>query len=421
MPRVLMITARYAPDARIGTRRVLRLCRRLPARGWTPVVLHPDAQAANPTPPPIDDSLRAPPIEAHSVPAFFPSVRLQRLAERLLTDQPAALRVARVLIRDARVGDQFAEWTRAARRAALRLGPFDAVWATGGPFGLFVPAAAVAAALNAPLVLDYRDPWTPGRAPLNHPFGLPRAALRAIERRILARAAGVAFVNADMRARYEAAFGQPAGAHWAVIANGFAPEERPCAPPIVEPRPTLLYAGNCYASRSLVPVLDALAAGFGPGSTGLQLVVHGQIDPPAAAWLAQTPLPGRVHLRPPVSSDEIIRRMQGAAALLLLVGTRHATALTGKLFDYLLAERPILGVGPPGADAAAVIARCGVGTWADHEDRAGLIAALRAVETGLPCAPDAAQIAPFSADAMADATAALLSAAAAGPARPAPR
>ena len=81
MPRVLMITARYAPDARIGTRRVLRLCRRLPARGWTPVVLHPDAQAANPTPPPIDDSLRAPPIEAHSVPAFFPSVRLQRLAE----------------------------------------------------------------------------------------------------------------------------------------------------------------------------------------------------------------------------------------------------------------------------------------------------------------------------------------------------
>ncbi|MCA9557462.1 MAG: hypothetical protein KC583_02750, partial [Myxococcales bacterium] len=89
----------------------------------------------------------------------------------------------------------------------------------------------------------------------------------------------------------------------------------------------------------------------------------------------------------------------------------HRTALTGKVFDYVCAGRPILGYGPADADAGALVRAAGLGAWVDAADTDGLVAALRQVEAGtLPYAPRPAALHGWSAEAMAERTAALLDA-----------
>ena len=114
-----------------------------------------------------------------------------------------------------------------------------------------------------------------------------------------------------------------------------------------------------------------------------------------------------------IPSDEVFRHMRGADALLLLIGDTHRTALSAKVFDYLLAARPILGTGPSGATAEELINTCGVGQWIDGgaEGRPDLIAALRQVEArALSYAPQADEIRRYSADGMASATVRMLDA-----------
>lgn len=401
--RALMLTAAWPPVGRVGARRPLRLARRLPARGWDPIILTPDPAAVFRRPPPHDDTLTAPPVEVHRVARAIPSTLLHRALGHL----PAA-RITRRLLADLLLPDQHPEWLPAAALAARRIHrdrPIDLVWATGGPFGVFVVAAALAALLDRPLVLDYRDPWTVAAPPRRSPLAPPPALLRALEARLLARAAGVAAVYDDILTENRAAFGQPQGRPWRLIPNGFDPLDL-AGDPIELTRPTLLYAGACYGPRTMTPVFDALDP-FGPGDRGLHLQIFGELDPAARARLAARPLPGRVDVAPRVPARALAGWLKGAAALLLLVGDTHDGAVTGKVFDYLAAGRPILGHGPRDCAAAALIARCGVGEWTTN--RAELTAALHRVEArATPYAPVTAEIARYSADAMADATAALL-------------
>ncbi|MEZ4474321.1 MAG: glycosyltransferase [bacterium] len=283
------------------------------------------------------------------------------------------------------------------------------VWATGGPFGLFVPALAVARALDRPLVLDYRDPWTEHPLYPTAPVHAPRPLYVALERAIVARASGIAYVNEAIRDWHRDHFDVPP--ETAVIPNGYAEEDVRCVPPVVPARPTLLYAGGSYVGRDMAAVLHALAEGFGPGDTGLQYRIFSDLDRETLGELAalQPRLAGRVEVHAPVDNATIAGHLQGASALFIVIAPQHLTAMTAKIFDYLAAGRPILGYGPPGADIERALAAWGVGTYVHEGDQAGLIAALKAVEAGtLPHAPDAAALAPWSADRLGADMAALL-------------
>ncbi len=413
--RVLMITARWPPYGSVGVRRPVRLARHLPTFGWTPVILTDDPAAGpHEGPAPLDPTIEAPPVEVHRARALFPAYRARRAVEAALG--AAGLGRAAFAFRRGSRGlllpDHYPEWTLAAVRAARGIGPVDAVWATGMPFGCFVAAAAVAAALDRPLVLDYRDPWSQadaGATRWRHALRVPTQAHALLEGALLRRAAGAAYVNEDMRARNAAAFGVPPGAIWEVIPNGFDPAEVRGLAPIRGGRPTLLYAGNCYGGRSMGPVLRALAEGFGDGERGLVLEVYGELDTAARQLLDARPMPGRVRVSGRVPGGEILRRMAGADALLLIIGPEHRTGLTGKVFDYLAAGRPIVGVGPADASAASLVARGGLGAWVVPDDTAALADVLRQVEAGrLPFAPRPEAWRDLTAEAMAERTARLL-------------
>lgn len=405
--RVLMVTPVWPPLGAIGVRRVVRLARLLPQYGWQPVVLTDTPTGSGKAKPPLlDPTLVPPPVEVHHAPAWMPGARARRALVAALGGRLGHF--AHQLTDGLLLPDHYPEWAWAAVRAARKVAPVDAVWSTGTPFGAFVAAAAVAQALRRPLVLDYRDPWSQAGNPSRNPLRWPPAVHAALEARLLARAAGVAYVNAEMRDRNATAFGE--GPHWAVIPNGFDLDELADVPPWpASDRPTLLHAGNCYRGRSFVPVLKALAAGFGPGEKGLQVEAFGALDPEGAALATRLDLAGRFAVHGRVSAAEIGQRLKGATALLLIGDAVHSHALTGKIFDYIAAGRPILGVGPAGAPVGQLIEAAGLGRWVDATDEAAVVAGLRAAEAGtLPFAPRPEVLHPYSAAAMAERTAHLL-------------
>jgi len=231
--------------------------------------------------------------------------------------------------------------------------------------------------------------------------------LRKLERKLLSKAAGVAYVNTDMLARNVAAFGPGPKARWVVIPNGFDPLDVVDSHPTQFLVPTIIYAGACYGSRSMRPVLEALKWADEAAFPPIQLRVFGELDPAAKAFLKSHPMPHRVVLSGRIPAAELANHTAGAAALLLLVGETHRTALTGKLFDYLQARRPILGFGPAGCDAEAVVRRCGTGVWSHTPEH--LLGHLKAIQAGeVDYAPNETSIRLYSADVMAERTADLL-------------
>ncbi len=355
-------------------------------------------------PPARDPSLEEPPVQVHRVPAVIPSSRIHRAMGLM----PSFLaRPARLLLEDLLFPDQYPEWTLAALRKARSLPPVDAVWVTGGPFGIFVPAAIIARTLDRPLILDYRDPWSASVAPRRTVISVPRKALRLLEANILNRASGVAFVNEEMRRDNERVFGQKSGQVWSVIPNGFDPTDVIEAPPIVPIRPTLIYAGSCYGSRSMLPIIKVLKSDFGPGDHGLQVKIFGQLDPRAKAALQESPLQGRISVQDRIPAQELAGHLRGAHGLLLIIGEEHHSALSAKVFDYIQSERPIVGYGPVDCAAARLVKECGLGIWA--HDTASLRQALERVASGtVPSNRRPEAIAQYSADVMAERTAKLL-------------
>ena len=80
-----------------------------------------------------------------------------------------------------------------------------------------------------------------------------------------------------------------------------------------------------------------------------------------------------------------VAEQRGADALALLIphaGGRGDSVLSGKVFEYLAARRPILAAVPPDGIAAELIQRLGAGEIVDPEDVPGMAAALEQLVDG---------------------------------------
>lgn len=72
-----------------------------------------------------------------------------------------------------------------------------------------------------------------------------------------------------------------------------------------------------------------------------------------------------------VDHPEAIEYMKNARVLLLLIRNTpfNKCITTGKIFEYLAARRPILGIGPENGEAAQILRETGRGIMIDYSDR----------------------------------------------------
>ena len=148
---------------------------------------------------------------------------------------------------------------------------------------------------------------------------------------------------------------------------------------VPDDRTLILYQGGVGPTRGLEPVIEALGA-----APGCVLAIRGPgIEAFAGPYNEIARRAGaadRLHLLPPVPSDEVVAACNGTDAGLYTVANlsrSFAWALPNKIFEYLAAGLPVLTADYP--VARQLVVEAGVGSAFAPADPASIAAAMREI------------------------------------------
>lgn len=247
--------------------------------------------------------------------------------------------------------------TRAGRRLLATWRP-DLVYSTALPFSSHVVAHRLARLAGAPWVGEFRDLHS------GNPYAdvWPRRARldRWIEQRVMASAAAVVSISPPLTAYLADLHGKPA----ATIMNGYDPEDFRRAPDLaaeLDPgKVTLVYTGIIYPGRRDPAVLIEALRRLGEGRRRFEVRFYGAPLDGVMAAARRAGVDDVVRVFAPVPYRHALGLQKAADALLLLLwdSPLERGVLTGKLFEYAGAGRPVLALGcVDGAAADLVRAR----------------------------------------------------------------
>lgn len=372
--RVAIVCYYSPPQPAIASHRVLRMTRVLVAAGHE--VHWVSADPARLPPSTLDQSLDQwipPGVVRHGIDgqALVTKPAADNLWEKILRT------LAWHMPRRLRYPDSFISWARQLKKrlpGIVRQQRLEAVLFCCSPHNQILVLPTLRRAFpDLQILVDYRDllsgnPWNPRFNPKQ------AEKILALEREMLAHADRM-FVNTGRaRDRFLDVVGAIDGLEVVVMPNA-ADFELAAAIGTALPAPDLGagihlgFFGTLFPRRRLLPVLQALEVMAPAVRQGIRLHVY--CDPRDSADILAADLqqvePGIGEL---VQRHEYLpyaqaqRTMQAMDALILVNGgeSDDAVFVPGKLYDYLMARRPILFVGHPG-EASAMVERSAGAAW----------------------------------------------------------
>lgn len=405
--RVLVLTYYFPPSGGAGVQRILKFVRYLPAFNWTPVVLtvrdgaYPARDASLWADVPDEAEVyRTTSWDAYQLYAALTGQRSEdAVVQGSVGDQEVGWKTrlkrwvrANVFLPDTRLGwVPFAVW-RGWQLLADR--SIDAILTTGPPHSTHLAGLTLQKLTGVPWVADFRDPWTDINYYQELPHtGCARRLDRALERWVLKQARAVTTVSPTWRNGLSQKVDGQRERRVRVIQNGYDEDD-------IEPREeshdeevfSLTHVGSLYASRNPTGLWRALRRlGERNAIPNLRLRLVGTVDPNVKDALRRHGLSERTKFISYVPHEEAVRYMRRAGLLLLSIEDFPASAgmLTGKIYEYLASGRPILGLGDPDGDAAALLRQTGGGELFPRTDVEGLASCIRrhydAWAEGAPC------------------------------------
>ncbi len=244
--------------------------------------------------------------------------------------------------------------------------PIHAVLSTFPPLAPHLAAMRFAARHNLPWIADFRDNL------VGNPFRQREKGLaheRAFERRIFERASLLVTVTPAIIAEWlERA--PEIESKTRLLWNGFDPaEEFPRAPLVQRSRRILAHVGTIYGHRHpqlLLASLERLITAGRLDPATIQVQLTGTVREPAAvrpiASFELLQRLGCLDVTALVPREEANRRMAECDYLLIIdlneLNVGHAAP--AKMFDYVRAGRPVLGLVPQNSIVEDVLSRSGI-------------------------------------------------------------
>ena len=375
--KLLLVTRHFPPSSGGGVQRPLKFATHLPALGIETHVLAPQEAGAA-----VDDAELELPTKAWIHRVRYVGPRTARPSEQLVARQGVA-RVgtqAALLGRRLLVPDENVPWSTFALPAAIRLVKregIDVVLTTSPPPSLHLLGAAVKRTTGAAWVADLRDPLTfhPHRRGYESQLArLKETAVGGVGRLVASQADAIIAASDAIAEEIRAL--EPKGSV-VTIANGCDFDDFAGLEHHASDRLRITHAGHFHGKRDPRPFLQALA------NSGLDDVVArfaGDFRTSDREYAESLGLGDRIELLGNVSRRHSLELQRDSEALLLLIpesGGRGRGVLTGKIFEYLAAERPILAAVPPDGAAARLLRDTGAGIVVPSDDVDALREALR--------------------------------------------
>lgn len=375
--KLLLVSLYFPPAGGGGVQRPLKFAQYLPALGIETHVLAPEGLRWIHE----DEELRVP-TQAWVHRARYLGPRGRKPAEELHGTEglSRALVHTRLASRRLLVPDEAVAWNLTAIPAAIRIARregVDAVLTTSPPGSVHLVGAAVKRATGAKWVADLRDSLLahPHRRDDSLGVRLKGRAGRAVAQAVARSADAITCVS---EAIAEEARGLHPRGRVVAISNGCDFDDFAGLEYVPGERLRITHTGSFFGRRDPRPFLTALA------ESGVDAVARfvGDFRSSDRDFAEGLGLGDRLELIPYAPRQRALELQRDSEALLLLIpeaGGRGRGVLSGKVFEYLAAERPILAAVPPGGAAARLIEETGAGVVAAPDD----VVALRQALDGL--------------------------------------
>ena len=405
MKSVVMIAHAFPPEGSAGVYRPLRFVAHLGDMGWRPCIVSCEGPSYERYDPGLLD-LVPPDVPIRRVRSRDPWQALQagraRRIERKLARHNGDGRkrldlafegpvraLARGAVRRAEAWcyhpDLAMRWIKPAVHEVLTLcaqSPVDAIYATAGPVSAFVVAHRAFRRTGIPYVLDFRDAWTI----TDNDFEALRPvwALRRDRRnlhRMLKDARAVIFrYPAEAECYWRAYSGALDASRIHVIPNGYDGRVNDSAIP-AGATCTIVYTGtlSSYRFDPFLQALRTLKRSDPARATRLRVRFVGEGTAALSRAVEALQLTDLVEIAGPIAHAEVSELHRSAHALLVL--GRPATMkgyelfAGAKLFEYMKAGRPIIGV-VPHDETRRILHLVGASTVADVDSPSEITAVL---------------------------------------------
>jgi hypothetical protein len=270
------------------------------------------------------------------------------------------------------IPDAQAGWLPYALRAGRRLlGSWrpDVIYASAPPFTGLLVASRLAGLYGIPWVAELRDRWVDDSF-VQRP-GWRRRLDGWLERRVVGSARALVTVSDEWAELFRCKLGVPT----LTVLNGFDPADFPAvpAPPAPDGPLTIIHAGTIYPGHRDPSPLFRAARSLDVGRDCLNMLFLGASAEQIMPLAQRAGVADLVQTRPRIPYRDSIAALCRADVLLLLQwdSPTELGNIPAKLFEYLAARRPILGLGPTDGIPARIIRTRGAGRFPRHPDEIG--------------------------------------------------
>lgn len=385
MNRVLIITYYWPPAGGPGVQRVVKFVKYLPQFGWHPTVLtvrSGEYQA-------IDESLerditqdvrviRTSTLEPFSMYKKFtgrstdesiPAGFVGDSSKKSLTEKLARAVRMNLFLPDARIG-----WKPFAEKAAKQLigsEKPDIILTSSPPQTVQLIGGSIKKILHVPWIADFRDPWTD----IYYYEQSERSAWadyidRRMEKNVLRQVDCISSVSREIVDLLQSKVKHTIDSM--VLPNGYDPEDFAQATSVDRNKFKISHIGKLSETQPIDSMVDAIVQAMEVNPdlrNDLSIRFIGSLAAPQKSVM-QTQLVDRIAFEDYKPHSEVVGDMQQAALLFLIIPQteRNEGILTGKLFEYIGAKRPILAIGPKNGAAARVIQDLESAKMFDYEE-----------------------------------------------------
>ncbi len=244
----------------------------------------------------------------------------------------------------------------------------DMVITTGPPHSLHLIGLELKKKLGVNWMADFRDPWTD--IDYFHQLPLTNRAKEKhyqLEKEVVSMADCVLVVGKTMQQNY-----LKYNKKIEVITNGFDGGLNTDNVQL-DKKFTVVHVGLMNADRNpqvLFRVISELIKENKDFANDFQLILIGKLADDVNKSLEKHQLKSYVKIIDYLPHNEVINFQKMAQVLLLVVNNvpNAKGIITGKIFEYLQANRPVLAIGPTDGDLAGIISKTNSGTIVDFND-----------------------------------------------------
>jgi hypothetical protein len=380
--KVVIITYYWPPAGGPGVQRWLKFVKYLPDFGVQPIVYVPE----NPTYPILDEGLlnevsdkaiilKNKIFEPYQLAGIFSKKQTQKISSGIIPAAKKQSFLEKLLLwirGNLFIPDARKYWVNPSvvyLKKYIQENNIDTILTSGPPHSLHLIGLKLKEELDVKWFADFRDPWTT----IGYHKSLKLSSYadkkhKQLESKVLTNADTIIVTSKTTKTEFQALTNKPIE----VITNGYDLEN--ISKQTLDDKFTMAHIGSFLSDRNpkaLWGVLQELVLENEKFAAHFQLKLIGKISQEILESISEFQLDAYCNNLGYVSHTEALEHQRKSQVLLLIEIDSEETKsiIPGKLFEYMVSERPIIAIGPKDSDFAEIITSTNTGVFFIYSEK----------------------------------------------------